>query len=96
MRHGPRTDDTQRPRGPLFPLVFTLYGELSREEVGCGGFSSPSRKKRIESMTRIGLEMLESSTMSHMTSAWPSHPGQALHVIGHASSDADELCSCGE
>ena len=43
--------------------------------------SSP-RRKRNESITIIGDEMLDRKTMSHMTSACASHPGHCLQVAG--------------
>ena len=43
--------------------------------------SSP-RRKRNESITMIGDEMLDRKTMSHMTSACASHPGHCLQVAG--------------
>lgn len=46
-------------------------------------------------MTMIGLETLEISTISHMTSAWPSHPGHSLHVLGQWSSSALRATSSG-
>ena len=43
--------------------------------------SSP-RRKRNESITMIGDEILDRKTMSHMTSACASHPGHCLQVAG--------------
>ena len=46
-------------------------------------------------MTMMGEETLDSNTMSHMTSACPSHPGHSLQVAGQLRSAACRATSCG-